>query len=613
MEDLNSNSVCAFADAEFPSQMRQGKIPGAVFVVVKDGQVICEKAYGIADLQTRQAVSADETLFRVASISKIFTAASALQLVRAHRLNLHTNVNHYLTGFQIARAFGEPVTLFDLLTHSGGFDDCDFDYASHSAASRLSLRSYLALHQPARVRPPGRFRVYDNYGFALAGYLVQKASGVPFADYVERQILAPLDMDHSSFAPDKSLRTHLAAGYWLDDGTPRACRRSYVNIVPAAGLCATADDMSKFLAALLTGRQPDGKRIFPPGVIAGLETPQLISNPDLPGQCFGFNGISLAGRSALRQSGQWPGFNSVLLLFPQQHCGIFMAYNLCDYWRMEQKISRRFVEKFIPPDSGMSVAEKPDSPVEDSFASLSGIYLSARHAKESPEINPPREMNVTATPNGGIEVNGQPYQEIEPLVFEKKGTSRAADAPFGSRIAFELGRDGAVTRLLTQSDAYRRAPWIESTEGNTFLLDVVSIIFLSAVMLWPLMALVRLDFQNFSLRRAGEVAWRQINFSFVARITAFAACVLALWFEISFALARHDLKPFAELYGFPSAIKRLLWVLPVLSIFCGAMMLISIGAWRKRIWRPAHRLHYTLLAGALAVFLYIFYSHHLFG
>ncbi|HEX5399804.1 MAG TPA: serine hydrolase domain-containing protein, partial [Verrucomicrobiae bacterium] len=311
--------------------MREGKIPGAVFVVVQGDRVICEKAYGVSDLESRQLVSTDRTLFRVASISKILTAASALELVQSNHLDLHRDVNRYLGRLHVASAFGQPVTLFNLLTHSSGFDTCVFGYAARSAASRLSLRNYLREFQPERVRPPGRFSVYDNYGYALAGHLVQRVSRTPFADYVRERILAPLDMRHSSFAPDAVQRRHLAAGYWLDGETPRACGRSYVNVTPAAGLCTTASDMANLMVALLANQRPDGSNMFPAGVLRGLKTQQFGSSPDVPGRCFGFDCVSIAGRQALRQTGQWPGFNSVLLLFPKQHCGLFLAYNLCDY------------------------------------------------------------------------------------------------------------------------------------------------------------------------------------------------------------------------------------------------------------------------------------------
>jgi len=612
VQDLNTASVSAFADAVIPEMLRAGKIPGAVFVVVRDDQVICKKGYGVADLQSQKPVSADRTLFRAASISKILTAAAALQLVQAHRLDLHQNINAYLTRFQIAPAFDEPITLANLLTHASGFDTCHLGYAARSAADRLSLGNYLMEYQPARVRPPGRFSVYDNYGFTLAGYLVQKAAGMPFASYVQKRIFAPLDMDDSSFSPDPTRRQRLATGYWLDGGTPRACGQSYVNITPAAGLCTTADDMSDLLIGLLTNRRADGSNLFSASVIRGLETQQFAFSPDVPGRCYGFNRVAIAGRSALRQTGQWPGFNSVLLLFPQARCGIFLAYNLCDNARTEQRLTRRFAEQFIPPDlTAAAPFEDAGASGQDSLAPLLGTYLTVRTPHTTPALAFPSEITVSRSPAGDLEINGDAYREIKPLVFESIGTNRTAAALAGRRVAFRLGRDGDVADLITQSAAYGRVGWWESARARIFLMRLLTITFISALVVWPVMALMRFVFAGTPGKPAAQWHWRRAKFSLLARITALTACGLALWFEGSLALAELRLRPFADFYDIPAAVKQLLWVLPVLLIFAAVLGLFSFIAWRRRIWHPAHRLHYLVLAVALWVFLYTFYSRHM--
>ena len=605
--------MASFADAEIPTAMRDGKIPGVVFVVVRNTRVLCEKAYGVADLETQEPVSTSMTLFRVASISKILTAAAVLQLADVHQLDLQLNVNTYLTRFHIPSAFGRPITVSNLLTHSSGFDDCQFGYAARTRADKSSLRDYLMEHQPVRVRPPGLFSVYDNYGFALAGYLVQRISGIPFADYVREHIQDPLGMVHSSFSPDAVLRRELATGYWLDGDAVQACRQSYINITPAAGFCTTADDMSDFLIALLANQRPDGVKCFPASVIRGLETRQFGTNPELPGRCYGFNRVIIAGRLALRQTGQWPGFNSVLLLFPKQHCGLFLAYNLCDYLHMEQDISRQFAKEFIPPDLPTGLPTKMRGlPSSDSFAPLLGTYLSARSSHDAPQLALPHEIEVSRLPGGNLEVDGNPFREIEPMVFEKIETRESGGVSFGQRVAFRLERNGAVVDLITQSAAYRRVHWWESAHGRIFLMDAVSVVFLSVVVLWPIMTLVRLTLVNAMPGSAVQsCARRQATLSWVARGTALATCALALWFEASLALTELQLKPFADFYGFPAPVKHLLWTLPVLLVFTVALVPFTLVVWRKRLWHPAHRLHYTLLLVALGLFLYIFYARHL--
>lgn len=610
VQKLDAATVNAFAEAAIPAAMREGKIPGAVFVVVHNDKVICKRAFGLADLKTQRPVSTKQTLFRAASISKILTAASALQLVDAGRLDLHRDVNDYLTGFQIAPTFARPVTLFNLLTHSSGFDESEFAYASRSAASRLSLRDYLMQHQPARVRPPGLFSVYDNYGFTLAGYLVQKASGLPFGEYVRKTIFEPLDMTRSSFSPNGTLRKQMATGYWLDDDAPRACAPNYVNITPAAGLCSTASDMGDFLVALLANRRPDGSPFLPDEVIRELQTQQFASSPDVPGRCFGFDRVSIAGRSALRQPGQWTGFDSVLVLFPKQHWGMFLAYNLCDYEKMDQRITRLFAERFIVPDANR------DGPVEQSVRnpsvqghSLSGYYLSARAAHEAPELNFPRQVKVSREADGDLIINDRPYREIKPLVFEKIGTNSAA-VFIGRQVAFLPNRDGEP-RLVTQTGVFRRVPWMNSRTGQAFLMRAVTIVLISAAVLWMIMGLIRFIFTGAPKKSAPATAKVSPQLEEAARGTALATCLFALWFEAAFAIAELSLKPFANFYGFPAPLQGLMWALPVLLALTIALAIFTGLVWQQRLWHPIHRLHFTLVTVACAVFLYLFHARHL--
>lgn len=605
---INRNSVSAFADAAIPPAMRNGKIPGAVLVVVRGDQVICEKAFGVTDLKSRARVSPDLTLFRVASISKILTAASVLQLANAHRLDLQCNVNDYLSRFQVRRAFGEPVTIADLLTHTAGFDDCQFGYAAHTAADQLSLADYLAKYEPARVRPPGLFSVYDNYGFTLAGYVVQKISGMPFADFVQDQILDPLHMDHSSFRPDAAQRRQLATGYWRDGDTPIAFRPDYVNITPAAGFCTTASDMADLLVALLADQRPHGGQMFAPTVIRGLETRQFAAGPKVLGRCYGFNRVCVGGRTALRQTGQWPGFNSVLLLFPKAHCGLFMAYNLCDNQRMTQTICRLFAEQFIPADADTD-ARQPVVTARNSISSFTGYYLSERAPHDIPSLGFSREIEVTQSSAGELKIDGALYRAIGPRSFERIAIPGPDGAPGGRRVMFLAG-DGTV-HLITQGGAYRRVDWLASTQGRLFLLRMATLVFVSVLVLWPLTAFMRLVFSQ-APRNPGTRLGRIFTFSLTAHATAFSACLLALWFEVCFLLVQWRLKPFAIYYGFPAPVQRLLWALPALALFTVALAAFCTFAWRRRLWHPARRFHYTLLVAALVIFLYAFCSLHLF-
>src|SRR4029434_7469530 len=181
---------------------------GAVVSVVKDGQVLFQKGYGYADVEEKKPVLPDQTLFRSGSISKLFTATAVMQLVEQGKLDLDRDVNDYL-DFPIPKTYPEPVTLRRLLTHTAGFEETLKNLFVARESDMKALRTYLVNQMPARIYPPGKVPSYSNYGFSVAGYIVERVSGEKFERYVDNHILKPLRMDSSTF--DQPLPAPLAA------------------------------------------------------------------------------------------------------------------------------------------------------------------------------------------------------------------------------------------------------------------------------------------------------------------------------------------------------------------------------------------------------------------
>src|ERR1700752_2132917 len=162
--ELTKADFETFLDALIPSQLRNRNIAGAVISVVKDGQVLFQKGYGYADVEEKKPVLPDQTLFRPGSISKLFTATAVMQLVEQGKLDLDRNVNDYL-DFPIPKTYPEPVTLRQLLTHTGGFEETLKNlFVSHESDLK-PLPTYLVNEMPTRIFPPGKIPSYSNYGF----------------------------------------------------------------------------------------------------------------------------------------------------------------------------------------------------------------------------------------------------------------------------------------------------------------------------------------------------------------------------------------------------------------------------------------------------------------
>src|SRR6266567_6670072 len=232
-----------FLDGVLSKQLRANHIPGATVSVVKDGRLLFAKGYGSADLQAGRPVNAQTTLFRVASVSKLFTATAVLQLAEQGKLNLHADVNIYLKTFHLPATYPEPITLAHLLTHTAGFESRATGLQAARTTSDLKpLGQLLAEHMPARVRPPGVVTAYSNYGMALAGYLVEQVSGMPFEQYVEQHIFQPLRMHSSTFRQpvEARLSADLSQGYSYTNGAYRPGPFEFISEVPAGAMSTTA-------------------------------------------------------------------------------------------------------------------------------------------------------------------------------------------------------------------------------------------------------------------------------------------------------------------------------------------------------------------------------------
>ncbi len=195
---LEASDLESFFDGIVPLQLERSDVAGASVMVMQNGQVLLRKGYGYADLKTKKPVDPAATVFRLASISKLFTWVSVMQLVEQGKLDLDTDVNRYL-DFQIRPAFSQPVTLRNLMTHTGGFEEVIRDIIVTDPKRAVTLRDYLIRNQPQRLFPPGTIPAYSNYGVGIAGYIVQRVSGQPFEQYVEQHIFTPLKMEHSTF------------------------------------------------------------------------------------------------------------------------------------------------------------------------------------------------------------------------------------------------------------------------------------------------------------------------------------------------------------------------------------------------------------------------------
>ncbi|MBC8262652.1 MAG: beta-lactamase family protein [Anaerolineales bacterium] len=323
---ITADELETFLNGFFAEQMDKLRIPGIVVIFVQDGDVLLSKGYGFADVEARVPMDPEETIVRIGSVSKLFVATAVMQLVEQGRLDLHADVNEYLTTFRIDDNTPQPVTLAHLLTHTGGFD-----YPLYSTTTDPDevppLGSYLAEHMPPRVIPTGEIMAYSNHGYALAAYIVEEVCGQPFHQYVAQHILRPLAMDRSGYLLSSPLPDGLATGYVTEQGEYLRQPVDYDADYPGGSMATTAADMARFMLAHLGGGCHGEVCILQPATVTQMRQQQVTNHPQLPGWTYGFSEGFQNGQRLIGRSGAILGFGGILQLLPEHNLGYFVSFN----------------------------------------------------------------------------------------------------------------------------------------------------------------------------------------------------------------------------------------------------------------------------------------------
>ena len=373
-QPLESADLEAFFDGIIPMQLERSDVAGAAVLVMKDGQTLLRKGYGYSDVEKKTPVDPTTTAFRLASISKLFTWVSAMQLVEQHKLDLDADVNTYL-DFQIHPAFDKPVTLRNLMTHTAGFEEVVRDLLFTSEKSKVSLRQFLIDNQPRRLFPPGVIPGYSNYGVGLGGYIIERVSGQPFEQYVRDHIFAPLGMTHSGFEQPLPSSVTPSNGYRATDAKPVGFEIFLPT--PAGGVSSSAADMSRFALALLNGGELDGKRILQPESLAAMWTPQFRANDALPPICMGFYETWRNGLHFIGHDGDLLAFHSRFLLEPQKKLVLFVSYNSRgSESKVRSELLRSFADRYFPSAAKQTFITLSANEAKE----YAGAYISTRRA-----------------------------------------------------------------------------------------------------------------------------------------------------------------------------------------------------------------------------------------
>lgn len=563
-----------FADSLFAAQLEAQHIPGAVLVVARDGSIAFARGFGWADLERRVPVDAARTMFRVASVSKLFTATAAIQCVEEGRLDLHADVNRYLP-FRIPLFGSRPVTLFDLLTHTGGFDESNLARKAWRPEDVEPLGDYLARRLPPRVRAPGDLIAYSNHGMALAGLLVEIASGKPFERAIQERVFAPLDMRHSSFDALPDSAALLATGY--AGNPPRPVARDYTRTIPASMLAISGMDVGRFMLAHLEG-ELDGRRILSDSGLAMMHRRQFTQHAALAGIGFGFWERFQNGERALWHDGDASGVASLLYLLPDRHIGYFMAFNSRAGSRARRDILAALLEREFPRPASPAAVSAPDP----DFTDVAGTYVDSRHARRSMEKIASLASQVTVrVASGALVVDGRRYLPAGGGVFRGEDGEGAVALRRNGHAVADLYESRSIAKV------WERVPWYGTPTVQLAWLGLCVVGFL-----WCAIGTA------FAAVRRGRGAGQGDGGPRWPRFAVVAASALDLAFLIGLTLAIGGVFGSLE-YGIPVAL-RILLAVPI------ATTALAVAAAGKHFAaRGLGSRSIALVAGTLAVLAFI--------
>ena len=309
---------------------------GLAVGVVRNGSLEFFRGHGVADITSNTPIT-EETVFRVGSITKTFTAIAVMQLWEQGRLDLDAPVSDYLRAYRLipAKASFGPATVRHLLTHTAGIPELLhpsgllrplFGETVRAGQPVPSLAEYYRGGLRVVAEPGTRYR-YTSHGFATLGQIIEDVSGQPLDRYLREHIFEPLGMSGTSLILSELARSRLATGYHLGAGGAKAVTDYEVVTAGAASACSTTKDMARYVAALLGGGANEHGSVLKPATLATMFEPHYQPDPRIPGMGLAFLRGTVGGHPVVEHQGVVPGFNSQIFLAPGDGVGVIAFTN----------------------------------------------------------------------------------------------------------------------------------------------------------------------------------------------------------------------------------------------------------------------------------------------
>jgi len=532
---LSEAALQEFFDEFVAAQMDSLNIAGAVVSVVKDGEVRFMKGYGYADVEEVRPFDPDVSVLSAASVAKLVTATAVMQLYERGMVDLHADINNYLDDITIPDTYPDPVTLTHLLQHTGGFDERVLSLGVESEDDIIPLHEYIPKNTPPRIRKPGDIISYSNYGYTLAGYIVESVSGVTFEDYVEENIFGPLNMNRSTFREPTPghLKQDIVRAYVYRKGVHEELPVFYLNERPAGSMKTTAEDMSRFMIAHLNGGRYGDVRILQEETTQLMQEYRFTAHPKVEGWTYGFIEFVKGSMRTIGHGGDLDGAHSILLLIPPINTGIFFSVNtvLPMNFDLDPRgvLYDKFIETFYPEYSLMfDIDVDKDQALHSGH--VTGKYRWTRYPNTTIEkllapiellqfqVIDNRDGTIRLSTLAGV-IEPTDWVEVEPLLFRR--TDRE------TYMAFRENDRGRITHMFFNPIiplALEKVSWYETDIVLIGSMLYSVMVFLVVILLWLGGGLIR----RLKKKEPKEISQRQRRMRYIVRFVSVCALLVVL-------------------------------------------------------------------------------------
>jgi CubicO group peptidase (beta-lactamase class C family) len=304
--------------------------------LIDDQEVVWQEAFGLANVEQETPASAD-TVYRLWSVSKVFTALETMRLVEEELIDLDAPITDYLPDFSIQSRFpgSGPITVRSILAHRSGLprNEC-YALTSRPEDDKVLGEMVDALKYCHQVAPVGYRHKYSNVGPDTLGYLIEQMRGESFAQHMKEVLLSPIGMDDSAFlSPEIPQGAVVASGYEYHEGEHYPIERVDITSLPSGNLCSTLQDMSVFATFVFRGGETDGQQIVRPETLQLMFEDQYSTPRDPEPMGLGWKTSRVLGFELLvwHDGGPDDGTGALLALLPERKLGIVLLANASSF------------------------------------------------------------------------------------------------------------------------------------------------------------------------------------------------------------------------------------------------------------------------------------------